>query len=212
MSKKFSCPACGGEVSFQSVSSVFSVCPYCRMMLVRSDLNIESYGKMAELPVDSSVLQIGASGKYQNKSFTLVGRLRQSWSDGFWNEWYALFDDSSEGWLAEAQGFYMISFPAPELEKWAPQRGDLRPGKMIEIPQKYVLEVDDVKEATCVGAEGELPFRSPKGRKNLSVDLSGQNNLFGTIDYSEDGVRFYLGSYVDFDDLKLQGLRELNGW
>ncbi len=127
MSKNFSCPACGGEVSFQSVASIFSVCPYCRMMLVRKDLNVETYGKMAELPPDTSVLQIGTSGKYQNKSFSLVGRVRQSWSDGFWNEWYALFDDTTEGWLAEAQGFYMMSFAAPELEKWAPPKSSVRP-------------------------------------------------------------------------------------
>lgn len=182
------------------------------MMLVRKDINVETFGKMAELPPDTSVLQIGASGKFDKKDFTIVGRVRQSWSDGFWNEWYALFDDSTEGWLAEAQGFYMMSFPAPDLEKWAPPQGSIRAGQMVEIPKKYIFEIDDVKKATCVGAEGELPFQSPKGRESLSVDLSGPNSLFGTIDYSDDGVRFYVGKYVEFDDLKMQGLKELDGW
>lgn len=204
----FNCPACGGEVHFKSVASVFSVCPYCQMMLVRKDLDLETYGKMAVLPADMSPFQLGTSGKFEKRSFTLVGRLRLKWADGFWNEWYAIFDDGTPSWLAEAQGFYMLSFEKPQD---LPHRTQISVGKPVAL-SGGTYEVDDIKEATCVGSEGELPFRSPKGRTSVSVDLTGKNQTFACIDYSEDGTRCYEGRYVEFDDLHFTGLRELDGW
>ena len=75
---------------------------------MRRDLNLETLGKMADLPEDLSILQIGARGKFEGISFAVIGRLRMSWQEGFWNEWCALFEDQRIGWLAEAQGFWMM--------------------------------------------------------------------------------------------------------
>lgn len=212
MSRRFNCPACGGEVEFRSPASIFSVCPYCRMTCLRRDVNIETLGKMAELPTDSSVLQIGVVGKYEKRDFCLVGRIRQEWTDGLWSEWYALFGDGSEGWLAEAQGSMMMSFEVPGAEAFAPPRSTIRVGLVVKVPKLGEFEVTDIKEATCTGSEGELPFPGPQGRQALSVDLSGQDDRFGCLDYSAQGVRFYAGKYVEFEQLGLSGLRTIDGW
>ena len=55
-------------------------------MILRKDLNLEALGKMALLPEDSSPLQVGTTGRYQARSFTLLGRILQQWSDGSWSE------------------------------------------------------------------------------------------------------------------------------
>lgn len=178
------------------------------MMLVRKDLELETYGKMAELPADMSPFQLGTSGKFESRAFTLVGRLRLQWSDGFWNEWFALFDEGTPGWIAEAQGLYAFSFEKPQK---APHRNEIALGKIFVLSGGS-YEVDDIKDAKCVGSEGELPFRSPKGRTSLSVDLTGKNQTFACIDYAEDGTRCYEGRYVEFEDLHFSGLRELDGW
>jgi hypothetical protein len=203
------CPACGGELRFRSRVSVFTVCSYCSSMVVRHDLNLETLGKMAELPLDMSPLQVGTRGRYRNKAFELVGRLKIGWEDGTWNEWYALFDDGSDGWLAEAQGFYAMSFEVKDTRNVPPRRA-IAPGRSVTFANEF--EVTDIKEATCVGSEGELPFQGPKGRTSTSVDLIGSEGHFACIDYSDDGVRLYVGSYVEFDDLKLTSLREIDGW
>lgn len=206
-----SCPACGAPLQFKSRVSVFAVCSYCSAMVVRHDLDVESLGKMAQLPADTSPLQIGSAGHYQGKNFQLVGRLKVAWADGSWNEWYALFDDGKDGWLAEAQGFWMMSFsiePALPL----PGRKQIRPGLSVALTTTQVFQVDDIKEATCVGSEGELSIHAAKGKKSTSVDLSGPDDQFACIDYSDDGVRLYLGKYVEFDALRLTSLREVDGW
>ncbi len=212
---KLTCPACGGELLFKSRISVFAVCSYCSSMIVRQDVNLETLGKMAELPADLTPLQIGTRGKFENTAFEIVGRLKVAWSDGNWNEWYTLFEDGREGWLAEAQGFYMMSFAADGVKNF-PTRDSIQPGQKILVPtgpqKTLALQVDDIKEATCTGSEGELPFRCPKGRQTTSVDLSGPDGHFGCIDYSSDGTKIYLGKYVEFDDLRLINLKEINGW
>ncbi|MBU6153352.1 MAG: DUF4178 domain-containing protein [Bdellovibrionales bacterium] len=208
---KLGCPACGAEIIFKSKVSVFGVCTYCSSMVVRHDLNLETLGKMAELPADMSPLQIGTRGKFENSAFEIVGRLKVRWEGGSWNEWYVLFENAKEGWLAEAQGSFMMSFSESNLSG-VPRRETLEAGQTLKLLKNLEFHVDDIKEATCAGSEGELPMKCPKGRVSTSVDLSREGGEFACIDYSEDGVRLFTGKYVDLDELKLTGLREIDGW
>jgi hypothetical protein len=105
------CPSCGAHVEFKSKASVFAVCSFCKSTLVRSDMNLEKIGEMADLLDDLTPLQIGTMGVYEGKMFEIVGRLQVSYPEGYWNEWYALFSDSNPCWLAEAQGFYAVCLP-----------------------------------------------------------------------------------------------------
>jgi predicted RNA-binding Zn-ribbon protein involved in translation (DUF1610 family) len=208
---KSPCPSCGAEVEFKSNITVFNVCPFCRSTIVRHDLKLETLGKMAELPEDMTPFQVGTRGKYDGKAFELLGRVKLSWDDGSWNEWFASFSDGREGWLAEAQGMYMMSFLRPEITEVPPVR-ELKPGKSFPLGGP-TFKVDDIKRARCVGSEGELPFQAPEGRESVSVDLSGPDSLFATIEYSiTDGIRVFTGKSVDFDALELAELRELEGW
>jgi hypothetical protein len=208
---KLACPACGAEIGFKSKITVFAVCSFCSSMVVRHDLDLESLGKMAELPADMSPFQIGTRGKFEGSAFELVGRLRILWENGAWNEWYAHFENGKEAWLAEAQGHYMMSFPHANTSK-VPPLESLQPGMHLDLTESTRFHVDDIKDATCGGSEGELPMKSPKGRKNTSVDLSASDGRFACIDYSNDGIRLFLGRYVEFEELKLTGLREIDGW
>ena len=203
---KLGCPACGAEIQFKSRVSVFGVCRYCNSMIVRHDMNLETLGKMAELPQDMSLLQIGTRGRYENVSFELVGRLKIGWADGNWNEWYTLFDNGKDGWMAEAQGFYMISFQVIDTKN-VPDLNKISPGLSVSLIKNQIFQIDDIKQATCLGSEGELPMKGPKGRKCTSVDLSGPENQFACIDYSDEGVRLYVGRYAELENLSLTSLR-----
>ncbi|MNR75562.1 hypothetical protein D3C72_61950 [compost metagenome] len=208
---KLACPACGAEVDFKSRSAVFAVCSYCQSTLIRHDVDLEAIGKMAQLPPDMSPLQVGTRGTYEGKRFELLGRLKVAWEDGLWNEWYALFDDGREGWLAEAQGFFMMSFPQA-VPRSLPAAGALKVGRTITLASNQKFMIDDLRPATCIGSEGELPFPAPQGRESLSVDLSGPEATFANLEVAKDGTRLYTGKYVEFDELKLSNLRELDGW
>lgn len=179
-------------------------------------MNLEKYGTVADVQMDATPLQIYTQGRYNKRAFQLIGRVRVGWENGFWNEWAALFDNGEYGWLAEAQGFYAMCFPSDAVDTILPSR-ELIPGMEIALRRSrkekaLTYQVDDIKQATCIGSEGELPFVSPIGRKMLSVDLSTNNGLFASIEYSEEGTRAFFGEYLNFDEYKFSYLRELDGW
>lgn len=207
---KVSCPACGADVQFKSKIAYFGVCTFCQSTLVRHDSSLENLGRMSEMPTDMSPLQVGTSGAFQGSRFEIVGRQKIGWSGGMWNEWYLYFDTGKDGWLADAQGFYAISFHERELK--APSKANIHVGLHLEL-KGISYCVDDMREVSCVGSQGELPVRGIQGRKSLSVDLVAEGGGFASIDYStDDGERIFLGEYVEFEDLKMMNLRELEGW
>lgn len=165
---------------------------------------------MSEMPQDLSPLQLGSGGIFQKVSFQIVGRQRMGWQNGAWNEWYAMFEDGKNGWLADGQGFYALSFPFQC--SWAiPDVNQLSAGQEFRLNGQTFL-VEDVKEVTCLGSEGELPVQSVQGRQSISVDLVGENKKFACLVFSPEGNQIFLGRYVELDELKMTNLREFDGW
>ena len=212
--KVYKCPSCGAEIPFRSNLSVYAVCPYCRSMVVRHDVDVESIGTMASLPDDMSPFQIGTEGIYKGVHFGIIGRMKISWEDGNWNEWFIVSDDARKGWLAEAQGFYAVSF---EKDDPVPQKTETTLKNINTLGSEVDLwgqefKVVDIKQATCIGSEGELPFRAPQGRKTTSIDLTGHAEAFASIEIESDRKRIYIGSYVEWADLKCTNFRKYEGW
>jgi len=210
MSVQINCPSCGAKVVFRTSASVMAICEYCKSTLVRHDVNVEDVGKMADLKADGSPLQLNAGGVYAGVHFAVVGRIQYRFDRGLWNEWYLLFDDMRGGWLGEARGNYAVSFVTEAREK-IPVYGDLKVGTTTALAGRP-FEVVDIESARVVAGEGELPFTVGAGYEAPVADLSGAGRTFATIDYSEDPPLLFVGQYVEFDELRLTGLRELDGW
>ncbi|MBF0493362.1 MAG: DUF4178 domain-containing protein [Deltaproteobacteria bacterium] len=207
---KLPCPSCGAEVIFQSSASIFSVCNFCKSMLVRRDKNLEDLGKMADLLPDISPLQISTEGKYQKVNFGIVGRQILGWENGRWNEWYIFFDDGRWGWLAEAQGFYMISFRETLPVNFSNHQ-EFPVGRNFQF-KDMAFAVEDRHEAWILSAEGELPSLSPPDKKFESIDFKGPQSEFACLQFFDEGPELYLGEYLEFDDLHFNNLRKLEGW
>ena len=202
------CPSCGATVPFRSSISLLAVCPYCRAMMRRKDLDLEALGKVAQLQADGTPLQPGSHGAYKGAEFEVVGRVQLRTPTGFWNEWALAFTDTRWGWLGEAQGTYALSF---RVETAAPARAMMKVGQKLELGGQ-IYRVREIIEAEYLAAEGELPFRPPLGDKAASIDLIAPGGLFATIDYSEAKPIVFAGEYLEFDALKLGGLRAFEGW
>jgi hypothetical protein len=190
--------------------TLLAVCPYCRSLLLRKDLDVENLGKVAQLMPDGSVVQLGAEGRYRDRPFAVIGRVQMRYPDGFWNEWHLGFLDGTTGWLGEAQGLYSVSFKA-EHAPGLPAYASLKVGAEVALGGE-TFAVRDRREAEYVSGEGELPFRVPFGEKAPFADLSGSGKRFATIDFSETPPLLFLGEYVPFDELKLTGLKKPEGW
>lgn len=216
--KKYPCPSCGAEIPFRTSIASHGICPYCRTMVVRDDQALRKTGEMAQLPEDFSPFQIGSEGKFRGVRFGIVGRMRIGWEHGSWNEWFIVSDDGRKGWLAEAQGFYAPCFEVGEVNKATLDtlKDKLRPGMQIgiKLPINGALyRVVDVKEAECIGAQGELPFDSPVGRKTITVDLLKGNGDFASIELLGEGeYNVFEGAYVSWASLSCKYYRSFEGW
>ncbi len=201
------CPNCGAPVVFRWSSSVQTVCEYCKSILVRTDLDLKKVGEVADLPPDSSPIQIGTEGKYRNKSFVAIGRIIYEYEQGTWNEWHVMTNDGLSHWLSDAQDEYCYTFPST---------GRKVPPK-VQVGEEYTWDgvlytVTVITQARYRGVQGELPFEYWDKEECTFADLRSHSGEFATIDYSDDAPALYLGWMVDFDDLHLANLRSFEGW
>jgi Domain of unknown function (DUF4178) len=204
------CASCGAPVQFRWSSAVQTVCPFCRSILVRTDIDLKKVGEVADLPPDPSPICLLTEGMYKGKSFQVVGRIVYEWEAGGWNEWHLGFADGTSGWLSDAQLQYAVSFLAQNSGALPPQREAER-GKPFTF-QGVEYRVSTVTMARYKGVEGDLPFAFYDKDEMYFADLRTPGPQFATLDYSEEPPLLFLGEWVEFGDLKLKNLRQFEGW
>jgi hypothetical protein len=204
------CPGCGAPVPFRWAQAVQATCPYCKGVLVRTDLDLTLVGRQADFPRTGSPIQLGTTGRWQGTRFEVVGRLAYQWARGRWNEWHCRLADGRSAWLADAQLEYAMTEAAP-ADTPVPVLPSLRVGSSCQW-QGITYRVAGITEASYLGTEGELPFTSTGRTSARFVDLHDGTGRFATLDGSDDPPTLYLGEFVAFDDLALEGLREFEGW
>ena len=201
------CPNCGAKITFRWSGSVQTVCEFCRSILIRTDLDLQKVGQVADLPLNSSPIQIGAEGVFGKRAFSVIGRIIYEYDQGNWNEWHFVTNDGTSGWLSDAQLNYVVTFPA----------SDQKLPRECKIGQQYTWGnqtyiVSTITKAHYCGVEGELPFQYWDKSDVVFIDLMSHSEKFATIDYSEDPPLLFLGESVEFNDLKLKNLRSFEGW
>ena len=208
------CPNCGATIEFRWSGAVQTICPYCKAVLVRRDLDLEKVGMVSDLPPTASPVQLGTEGKFDGDAFVVVGRIVYQYERGGWNEWHLRTMRGESAWLSDAQGDLAISRPAKQPAA-LPAATDLKVG------QSYVLDdtrfrVASITRARYAGVEGELPFESWDRSEALFADLdtdgTGDRLRFATIDYSDDTPVAYVGTYVELEQLAARNLRRFEGW
>lgn len=208
------CPNCGATIEFRWSAAVQTICPYCRAVLVRRDLDLEKVGMVSDLPPTSSPIQLGTEGRFGKETFVVVGRIIYSYERGGWNEWHLRTMSGSSAWLSDAQGELAISAPAKSP-------GELPVADELEVGQSFSIDgalfsVASLTRARYAGVEGELPFESWDRTEALFADLDSEGNQseprFATIDYSDETPVAYVGTYVDLEQLAPRNLRQFEGW
>jgi hypothetical protein len=177
-------------------------------------VELKRVGEASDLISDASPLQLLSEGVYDGKAFQIVGRIRYTYELGRWNEWHIVFQDGQSGWLSDAQLEYAVSFAVQQAV--LPAASELYSGKVVHLAgaefEVAEFEVTVLTHASYDGVEGELPFEYWDKSEVVFADLRTATGRFATIDYSEPEPLLFIGMTVDFEDLKLRGLREFEGW
>ncbi|MFN7917729.1 MAG: DUF4178 domain-containing protein [Vicinamibacterales bacterium] len=204
------CPNCGAPIRFRWSSAVQTTCESCRSVVVRHDVNLEVRGEVSDIPLDSSPIQIGTTGRLDNQPFTVVGRIAYEYANGGWNEWHLAFGDGSSGWLSDAQ----LDYTATRLVR---PTQPVPPAHSVRVGEYYTwgdrrLIVTTLTRARYVGVEGELPFEYWGKDEVLFVDLAGHAGEFATFDFSDTTPLLFVGRHVTFDEIALANVRVFDGW
>lgn len=204
------CPNCGAPVKFVWSGAIQTTCEFCSSILVRHDEDLAKVGEVADLPEDASPIQLLTEGVYRGKSFQVIGRIIYQYELGSWNEWHLIFNDSTSGWLSDAQLEYAISFLV-QPNNPLPSDEDALRGRTLTFGQTE-YQITSRTTAVYKGVQGELPFEFWDKSRMLFVDLRSADGKFGTIDYSEDEPLLFLGEPVEFAALNLKNVRQFEGW
>jgi hypothetical protein len=197
------CPGCGATLEFKNAATLVVVCPFCGSASYRSDVALESIGKVAEVAPIESLLELGARGRHADRGWRAVGQIQLDHGAGPWNEWCLAFDDGTWGWLAEAQGQLLLT-RAVEGAK-APTRTRLRPGNEVSLGETGLFRIAEVGSARVTAVRGEIPARVVPGQAVHYADLSGPGGLFGTLDYGtgDELEAAYAGRVVAAEEMGL---------
>ncbi len=213
------CPQCGAPVPMRGAGLPYAVCAHCQTVIARpsdNDHGMAAIGTAATLPFDVSPIQLGTGGAVDGTRFTVVGRVRWGWADGAWNEWLLALSDGTTRWLGEAMGqFQVLTERAdvaghPLIDGFAHGQ-PITPGATIDV-DGHVMMASDVKDVTCLGGEGDLPFPTPADWAMTSVDFRSPDGAALSVQRDPQGTSAYVGRYVELAELRPSRLRRIEGW
>lgn len=200
------CPSCGAYIEFTAGSSASCVCSYCRHLVVRSDLDLKTLGRVADVTYGDDSLAPGDRGRFRAHDFVVVGRLVIKHPlGGTWEEYHAIFDGASPGWISRAQGRWSVT---QRVDASAPAFDEVEVGGSASLGEFGTFRVSEKSKGTFFSAEGELPFAAAPGTERAFVDLSGAGQSWATIDYGDQAegtsTVVYVGVEATYAALNLQ--------
>ena len=188
------CPNCGAKITFRWSACVQTICDYCKSILIRTDVDLQKVGQVADLP--PTVLPSKSEPRESTESARSSRSVASSTSTirGIGMNGTLMMNDGTSGWLSDAQLDYAVTFAAA---------GQKLP-RDCRVGQKYTWNgqtytVSTVTKAHYCGVEGELPFQYWDKSDVVFVDLMSHSEKFATIDYSEDPPLLFLGEAVEFE-------------
>lgn len=206
------CPSCGAEIGIHSATAVTAVCGYCHSVLLINQNKLVQSGRHSAVLNDLSPLQIGTSGVWQGKPFTLIGRMQVNYDAGSWNEWHALMHGGSSAWLSEANDRFVFTRlqPAPSDLRALPEFSSLKIGNTFFEYKERRYAVADIRniQRGQYAAEGELPIPLPQSETARVADCRNGAS-FITLDYSDGEAQpqVFAGKGIALKSLHLQNTR-----
>ncbi len=167
-----SCPSCGVAIAEINAHTRSVACAHCSNWVYLGSNGWEAAGLFEHAMDAPSMLQLGKRGKLNDRDFVVRGRVRLSYAEGFWDEWWLEFDDQDHQWLEEDDGVYRLHVTInaePEVEtiNAATVGGNV----MIDGESWFVSERIDAQVA---GVEGSLPVAIVPSERVVCIDVMGK--------------------------------------
>lgn len=102
------CPECTRTIAIKSYATNVIICPHCYAPVQKLERYLKGRINLVIAKDELTPIQIGTSGKWNDKKFEIIGRVRCVYNEGFTNNWTMLFDDDTIKMLVEDCGEYAV--------------------------------------------------------------------------------------------------------
>jgi ribosomal protein S27E len=202
MARQFSCPSCGAPLNIESAFTTYLVCNYCGASLYLSDGGIDITGKTAKLAEYPSRFAIGVNGSVKGRAFHILGHIRYTNEDGYWDEWFLQFNDQQVGWIVEDEGDLTLTFKSKLTFPVMPY-DSMSIGTYIPFGNDRLF-LSEKGEAHVDGVEGEMAINAPPGKTIHYVDGNMASKAIRLI-LDEHAIMLYTGEPLEFNDVSIAG-------
>lgn len=198
--QKMSCTSCGADLQIENSFIRAITCQACGASYVVSGSDtLDATGKTARLVDYPSRLSVGMSGKIRGRSFTVLGRIRYAYADGFWEEWQIAWDDGAPpDWLEEDEGLWTV-YRRERIKSVVPAYNEVKVGSTITVNNQPVF-ITEKRTARVSGSEGQFSSVFPI-TGNFGYVTGASNNRTASINYWEDEIELSIGDDLEFEDM-----------
>lgn len=196
------CENCGAalEIGNQFIRSV--TCRFCgTAYIVSGSDSLNAAGKTVSLADYPSRLSLGVSGKIRGRGFSVLGRIRYTYGEGFWDEWQVGWDDGAPpDWLEEDEGYWTL-YRREKVKSAIQPFEQVRVGGTTTINQ-YQVFITEKREAQVLGSEGQFVSVLPLSGKFGYIQGAADNRTV-SVNYWQDEIEVSVGDELEHHELVL---------
>jgi len=196
------CTTCGAPLKIENQFVRSVTCQFCgSAYIVSGSDGLNEAGKTTSLADYPSRLSVGSQGVIKGRSFTVLGRVRYTYDEGFWDEWQIEWHDGAPpDWLEEDEGYWT-------LYKRERVRSQIPPIDQISVGSTYKINNHDVfitekRTGKMMGSEGQfssvLPIQETFGYASGSADGG-----LVSVNYWQDEIELSVGEDLEHHDIKI---------
>lgn len=210
---RFICPGCSNQTELLLDLPLYVNCPACgNNYHVDKGKTATATGLSKRNLQPIKTIELGASGKYLNKSFQIIGHIRSINTGSINNEWLMKFTDGTEKWLIE-NGFSYFIFETDPISITHAQSKVNKMGASITVKSKSFTVCDLTKQVEFQ-MDGQIPencFNDEAYFKYEAINLESGELLSVNI-YSKELIEGFIGKQITLAELELSTLKEFKNW
>jgi|688.fasta_scaffold790014_1 hypothetical protein len=206
-SKALTCSKCQKTLYLLSEQSDFCVCPYCG---TNNALNPAAPVIEGLIPEMMSIIMIGSKFQWNDKEYTVNGRILFLCDNGYIMLWYAIAP-GSKVWLYESNQDYAVIENTDYNGQSQSFLGKSIGNNMMFAKEKYLVEYYD--RVTEIYAEGECKSLGKINSKTIVARCTALESkvLFAFIIDKTKAI-ILAGTYSNAVDLKFMNTRNADVW
>lgn len=199
----FNCPNCGAELSRRVARSKMVACEFCESTVLLEDDVVRLAGKQGVMAEEPSLFELGRTVTYQGQSFMPIGKARFAYSNGWWDEFWALDGEGDGVWISVDEGDIAIEERYQTDARVA--ESDLVLGRSVEF-EGEVFRVTEADTGVCQALRGEFPEEMSVGDTYRYYHLSGPKGRLVTLEFEDGEMYVTEGHWIDPFEVRQQAV------